>query len=372
VPCQGDESQVEAVTIVREGDLSGTTTVSFSTSDITATGGAACTTGVDYIAVTDQTVTFAPGEATKTVFVTLCGDMIREPTEKFSLILTGPNVGSPDVAVMNIHDTANQHRGNGAICLTPGGVGTPYPSTIMVTNGPAAIGNMRVTLYDVQGLVPNDLDVLLVGPQGQNYVLMAGAGGTQALTDPVTLTFSDVAGQVISNTDPVISGEYEPTSYGAVANFAPPAPSGPYNLPGSTIGGTGTETFMGVFGLANSNGGWSLYVRNNGSSSGCILGGWGIEFLGPTAANVSISGQVTTADGRGIRNAEVVVTGESLNEPLVSRTQQFGYFSIQGLEAGQTYVVTVNSRNYTFSTPSQVVSPSGNLTEINFQADPRH
>jgi len=57
----GDESQTEPVTLNRTGDTSITTTVTFSTSDGTATGGAACTSGVDYIAVAGQAVTFNPG-----------------------------------------------------------------------------------------------------------------------------------------------------------------------------------------------------------------------------------------------------------------------------------------------------------------------
>jgi len=241
-----------------------------------------------------------------------------------------------------------------------------------VDNAPAQIGSMRVTLYDLENVAPGDLDVLLVGPQGQNIVLMAGAGGTNILTDPVTLTFSDAAGQVISNTDPLMSGEFEPTSYGTVSNFDPPAPPAPYNEPGHVIGGSGNETLIGVYGLTNANGDWTLYVRNNGGSTGCLTGGWGLEFLGPTAGNASLSGRVTTADGRGIRNVELTLTGNSLRTPIVVRSRSFGYYMFEGLQAGETYVVTVNSRNHTFSPPSQVINLSGNLTDLNFQADPQH
>jgi len=322
--------------------------------------------------VTDQQVTFAPGETTKTVFVTTCGDMVREPTEKFSVTLTGADITHPDVAVVNIHDTANRFRMSSAICITPGAPASYYPATINVTAGPAQIGSMRVTLYDAQFSSPANMDVLLVSPQGQSFVLMNGAGGSSAMADPETITFSDAAGQVLSNTDPFTSGEFEPTSWqSSVADFAPPAPAGPYNLPGSTAGGNGTQTLMGNYGLSNANGIWSLYIRDsNGSFSGCINGGWGLEFLGPTAGNVSLSGRVTSADGRGIRNAKMVLTGDSLQHPLRVNTGSFGHYSFDGLEAGQTYVVTVNSKRYTFSTPSQVITMAGNAAEINFQADP--
>jgi hypothetical protein len=100
------------VTITRTGDLSGTSTVFFTTTDGTAHGGAAgngtgCgVAGVDYVLLTNVPVTFNPGENVKTVFITLCGDMIVEPTETINLSLTGPNVGTPNMAVMNVNDTA--------------------------------------------------------------------------------------------------------------------------------------------------------------------------------------------------------------------------------------------------------------------------
>jgi hypothetical protein len=88
-----------------------------------------------------------------------------------------------------------------------------------------------------------------------------------------------------------------------------------------------------------------------------------------TAADVSLAGRVTTADGRGIRNARVVISGNGLPEPRTATTGSFGYFSIEGLQAGQTYVVTVNSKRYTFSVPSRVITLLDNLADVNFVAD---
>jgi len=379
---EGDESQTEPATISRTGDTSGTTTVFFTTTDGTAHGGTPAlgtgcgVTGVDYILVTNQPVTFNPGETLKTVFVQLCSDMLQEPTETINLILTGPDVGSPGAAVMNVNDTANVYRAAGAICTTLGSPGSPYPSTIDVTGGPVQIGSMRVTLYDVTQVMPDNMDVLLVSPSGQNFLLMADAGGNTNLDTPVTLTFSDSAGQVLPNSAPLTTGMYEPTSWEpGQTSFPAPAPPAPYNEPGSAVGGTGTQTLMGTFGLSNANGTWSLYLRDDGGFfspaviTGCINGGWGLEFLSSTAASASIGGRVTTAEGRGIRNATVTITGESLTEPRVVQTGSFGYFSFEGLQTGQTYVVTVNARRYTFSTPSRVISLVDNVADADFIAD---
>ena len=132
---------------------------------------------------------------------------------------------------------------------------------------------------------------------------------------------------------------------------------------------------FGNFGLTDSNGVWSLYVRDDAGAfvqqvvTGCINGGWQLEFLPLTAAGVTMSGRVTTADDRGIRNARVVISGNSLREPRVATTGSFGYYSIDGLAAGETYVVTVNSQRYTFTAPSRVVTLVDNLADVNFVAD---
>jgi hypothetical protein len=373
----GDESQLEPVTLNRTGDTSVTTTVMFSTIDGTAHGGAACGSGVDYVQITNMPVTFAAGETAKTVFVQICGDSTQEPTENINLVLTGSNVGTPGTSILYVNDTASAFRATASICTTLGSPASPYPSTINVTGGPVQIGTMRVTLYDVTQMMPDNMDVLLVGPTGQAFILVADAGGNFDLSTPVTLTFSDTAGQVLPNSAPLTTGQFEPTSWEpGQTSFLPPAPPAPYNEPGSAIGGTGSETLMGNFGLTNANGTWSLYLRDDAgvytpaAITGCIGGGWGLEFLESTAANAYISGRVTTADNRGIRNAKVVISGESLPQPRIATTGTFGYFSFEGLQTGQTYVVTVNSKRYSFSSPSRVVSLIDNVVDANFVADP--
>jgi hypothetical protein len=78
---------------------------------------------------------------------------------------------------------------------------------------------------------------------------------------------------------------------------------------------------------------------------------------------------VTTADGTAIRNAEMVLTGNSLATPLRVSTSSFGYFTFEGLEIGETYVLTINSRRFTFQQPSRVISLTDNATGIDFIAD---
>ena len=368
-----DESQVAAITITRAPNHNITSGVNFSTSNGTATGGAACTSGIDYISVTNQAVIFNPGEINKTVNITICADNVTESDETIDLSLTGQFLGSPSSAVFTINDTATQFRNAANIAINGGTSSGPYPSTITIAGAPSIISAMRITLYDYSCSFPDDTDFLLIGPTGQNMVLLADAGGS-TLGGPVTLNIRDAAGAVVPDNGPLFTGDFEPTSYRSVANFPSPAPVGPYHEPGGTVGGTGTQTLVGNFGGTNPNGTWSLYIRNQTQTAGVVgnvAGGWGIDFLPVIAATASISGRITTAGGNGIRNATVTITGNSLPEPRVSTTGSFGYYTFDGLQTGETYVVTVNSRRYTFSTPSRVISLVDNVADADFIADPQ-
>ena len=79
---------------------------------------------------------------------------------------------------------------------TPGGipgVSSPYPSTINVSGLSGTITTLTVTLSGINHDRPDDIQVLLVGPTGAKYVLMADAGGTSVAAVGVNLTFSDAA-----------------------------------------------------------------------------------------------------------------------------------------------------------------------------------
>ena len=88
---------------------------------------------------------------------------------------------------------------------------------------------------------------------------------------------------------------------------------------------------------------------------------------GPTAAGVSLSGKVSTSSGRGVRNAEVVLVSSD-GTIRSARTSSFGYFEITDITSGQTVVVSVLSKRYSF--PTRTISLQDNATEIDFVANP--
>jgi hypothetical protein len=312
--------------------------------------------------------------------VVLCADNITEPDQTLTLALFNPVgavLGTPSNAVLTINDTATRFENQTPIVINGGAAANPYPSQILVVGGPTTVGSMRLTLYHFTANTPDNVDVLLVGPLGQKYILAADAGGSTPITGQgVTFNFTDTAGQVMPDNGPLLTADYLPTSWTAVAAFPPPAPGLPYNLPGSMVGGrTPSQTLLGNFG-GNSNGLWSLYVREDAGVDapdvvvGQFANGWGLEFLAPTAAQATISGRVLTSEGNPIRNARVTVAGNTLPEPLTMTTGSFGYFSFDGLTVGETYVVTVNSGRYTFTVPSRVITLVDNIFDADFIADP--
>ncbi len=89
--------------------------------------------------------------------------------------------------------------------------------------------------------------------------------------------------------------------------------------------------------------------------------------LAPTAANVSVSGKVSTTNGNGIRNVIVTLTDTNGNI-LTTRTSSFGYFRFDEIAVGETYVISVYSKRFTFKQSSQVLVVNEELTDINFIA----
>lgn len=87
----------------------------------------------------------------------------------------------------------------------------------------------------------------------------------------------------------------------------------------------------------------------------------------PSAAGVSISGRVMAPNSGAISRARVTVTDLSGQSRTVT-TNTFGYYTIDGLSAGQTYTITVGAKSYNFA--PRVVDVSDNVTDLDFIAEP--
>jgi len=146
-----------------------------------------------------------------------------------------------------------------------------YPATNIVSGVKGAyVTKVTVQIKGFAHVFPSDVDMVLVGPAGQNVVLMGNVGKLNqplAATN-IDLTLDDDAATGLPLDTDLVSGTFQPTQRNVFQfDFPAPAPANT-NLMG---------TLLANFQNANPNGVWSLYVVDDTNpDSGVITGGWGL------------------------------------------------------------------------------------------------
>ena len=74
-----------------------------------------------------------------------------------------------------------------------------------------------------------------------------------------------------------------------------------------------------------------------------------------------------TADGYGIRNAQISLV-EDNGTVHVARTGSFGYYRFDDIISGQTVVLMLNSKRYTFSQSTRLITLNDDLTDLDWIA----
>lgn len=189
-----------------------------------------------------------------------------------ALLVTGGAALAATTAFSN--SSAIQIADNGQVA--PPNKANPYPSQINVQNLSGNVSDINLKLGGFTHTWPDDVGVLLVGPQGQKVLLMSdvGFGGFTTITN-ANLTLDDEATNSLPDNEQITSGTYKPTQ-GTVtsvsgdstvpANFPVPAPAGPY------------ATSLSAFDGTNPNGTWDLYVIDDTQfDEGQFAGGWSLD-----------------------------------------------------------------------------------------------
>ena len=220
--CSGDSVQLNSIAFETGADVD-----CLATTSIQATGSA--------VSTGSRVGFFAPGVTLGPDFA-VSGTLTVGTFEETDSSNTTPLTGSSAAAPFN-----------------------PYPSIIALSGISGSIHRMTVTLMGVNHTWPSDMEAILIGPQGQNVLLMSNAGGDTAING-IDLTFDDDATGPVPS--PMVSGTYLPTSLGSTA-FPAPVPAPPY--------GAGMSALTG----SNPNGEWKLYLFDDlGGDVGSISGGW--------------------------------------------------------------------------------------------------
>jgi len=139
---------------------------------------------------------------------------------------------------------------------------------------------------------------------------------------------------------------------------------GSYTITQSVIANGGGRSSDAQFSITGTAGQHAAGAVSNAVPYRTYAGFWTPDPLAPTAANVSISGRVTTPEGYGLSNAIVLVTLQD-GATRIARSNPFGNYAIDGIEAGQTVIVMVSSKRFQF--PTQVVNLTDNVL-VNFTA----
>ena len=197
---------------------------------------------------------------------------------------TGENVGTItdgwSIAVQNSTDI---------IDIPSIGTAQPYPSQKTITGFTGAVTKVNVSLSSFSHTAPDDVDLMLVAPNGRKVILMSDVGGSAEVGN-LDLTFDDLAANTLPDNAPLTSGSFKPTNFEPGDNFPAPAPTT------GTIGTT-LNTFYG----SPPNGVWELFaVDDTGENFGTITGNWNLTLTTSVNActfNVSPTIQAVSASG---------------------------------------------------------------------------
>jgi hypothetical protein len=169
---------------------------------------------------------------------------------------------------------------NAANLYPTGGAGTAgpanlYPSSIVVSGVPGTVTNATVTVIGYSSSSPDDVDMVITGPNGQQVMLMSDACGANPSTfDDNSWTFDDSAPTFLSNPGPCASGQ--------VTSFRPSNYLGEAPEPDDLSPGGGPPppylNAMSFFNGASPSGAWNLFVLDDNAAGfvGFDIAGWAL------------------------------------------------------------------------------------------------
>lgn len=198
----------------------------------------------------------------------------------------------------------------------PPGLPSNYPSIADINGLTGTVTKVRVTLTNLTHTFPGDLDILLVGPQGQRTILMSDAGGGNPGVTGRTYIFDQAAGANFPTTN-APSGIYKPFNGDGPANIEPgaidvfPAPG-----PGSQNYGPAS---LDVFNGTNPNGIWKLYVVD--------------DEVGDTGSLATFTLEVATTSSR-LNNLTADFDGDGQTDISIFRPSNGEWWYLRSFDGG--------------------------------------
>jgi subtilisin-like proprotein convertase family protein len=219
---------------------------------------------------------------------------------------------------------------------------TPYPSSINVAGMTGVISKLTVKLTGLSHTYPDDIDMLLVAPNGNQAVIMSDAGGSTDISG-VTLTLDDDAASPLPDSTAIATGTYKPTNYASGDPFPAPAPA------------AGANSALSAFKGVSPTGVWSLYVVDDNMSDSGSLGSWTLTI---TTAIPTQAGQLVISEFR--------LRGPSPANPLNAASDEFvevqnttdSALTVQSIDSSAGCAVAASDGIVRFVIPNGTVIPA--------------
>lgn len=120
---------------------------------------------------------------------------------------------------------------------------------------------------------------------------------------------------------------------------------------------------------ANNTAGQTIAGKQSvGGTFTLYTGFWTPEDFAPTAATAVVGGFIKTYAGAGIRNVAVTITFPD-GEIRRTTSGSFGFYSFNDIPTGETYVISVSARRYSFAPSALVKSILDDTRDIDFTAE---
>ncbi len=202
--------------------------------------------------------------------------------------------------------------GNGApITINDNAAASLYPSVATVSGVNQSITRVRVQLNNFTHTFPDDVDVILEGPQGQKAIVMSDAGGGADVSN-LQLTFDSVAplSAILPDEGVTTAGTFRAVNYGNGAGIFTDTFPAPFPAPNTL---TEAPADLSVFHQTDPNGQWKLYVVDDaGQDSGSISGGWTLFVTVPAIFTVNS----TNDPGNGVCDASECTLREAITSAI--------------------------------------------------------
>jgi parallel beta-helix repeat protein len=244
-----------------------------------------------------------------------------------------------------INNTIAHNAQKGVVILT-GGNGNRISANSIHSNGTTA-AHVGIDLGD-DGVTANDTGDGDLANNLQNYPVLTSASNNLiqgTLNSAVSSTFTI---DFYSNPSADTSGFGEGRTYLGSTNV--------------TTNGSGNASFSFVPTVV-------LFGGVHISATATNASGDTSEFsqsravLGPTSANVAIAGRVVSDTGMPIGRTYLTITGQSGNI-YQSLTNPFGYFRFSEIPAGQTYILSMNSKSFEFTPSSISIAVTSDINDL--------